>query len=352
MGDEVGAKEGLAGGRRWGAVWLADGFFSLLHQQLTTEAEVPSVPRVNCGSCRRVEEGAALASIKCCDVTPRLPNFLVGEICAQAPHPVVTKWIEERRGDPYGFYIPPAVARAHLEARQEGRYGLACPLLVPGGGRCSIYMMRPALCVGYHCYYPDVMWQEAFSCLTSTLDLLQDAGARALVMSFPFDWERSASALASFHDEADIWVGASQREEVYSSLWQDWQGKELAFYINCYEKVQASPLLLREQMLSLQRQQLASRLQSASLPPAEIIRLERKLLDESDASGELRPIQPTERERLRYRQSAIPADQNIHSILQQEGQLLWYLQRLKVPRLWGRLRSLMSTEREQDARKR
>lgn len=280
----------------WGRLTLARSFGRLLAPELLARP-VPSLPTVDCDHCRRVDEGTATERTKCCDIVPRLPSFLVGEILSRGGHPVVMAWIKEGRGDPFGIQVPPVLAEAYRAARRPGRFGRPCPLLLDG--RCSVYGQRPSACIDYHCYYPTDLHREAFACLSTTLMLLEREAEKRLVLESGLDVARVARALSE-NEEGDLWDGTRHEQSVYGELWQHHAGREADFYRDAYRR-----------------------------------------LDRWNPRRIDRPRPPTDALRARLRQGSIPAHLNDRSVEEQQATLLWYLERLsEAPERRGLLRVL------------
>lgn len=324
----------------WGPIQLAHSFYHLISPSLTTRT-FPKVPRVDCNSCRRVREGTALFNVRCCDVTPQFPNFLVGEILEEGGHPVLEKWIAERRGDPYTLLVPPSIAEQHLNARQDGLFGQACPLLSEQEGMCSLYAHRPALCIGYHCYYPNVFWKEAVTCLTSYLHVLQDAASRYFVSISSLDLLQIASIWDDLEDEASIWSGTSQREDVYLQTWQSWNQKESLFYRSCYQRLCEDPFDVRRSIRMLQKVQLQTRL--ALLSTSNPQRMEEiEQMDLEDCTGT--SLEPSIELRTAWQKGhSIPLSLTL-TLVEYEQILCWYIERLSVPTLWDSIVSWLRSD--------
>lgn len=314
---------------RWGEIWLGESFGRLLSSTLLA-CDVPKIPRVDCGSCRRVHEGNAKNDVRCCDIVPRLPNFLVGEILTSNPHPVILEWIAQRRCDPFYFLPPPQMESRYLQARKDGHFGLPCPLLEPGQGRCSVYLHRPAVCVSYYCYVPDMLWREAWVCLHSTLNLLQHAVAKALVQRAGFSMKEMAHVWNQAPKEQDLWEGDSQKVEAYQSFWQHHLGREAEFYRWCFAQVCEDASSLRREATSWHRLSLWSRLfQAGMLDHAR----ETQLMKEAEEE-QIHPTAPPTSLRQSLQKGAIEADALDFTLVEMEGFLLWYLQQIEEPSLW------------------
>lgn len=308
----------------WGEVELADSFRTLLSPKLL-EQGWPAVPKIDCQNCRRVHEGKATWAVRCCDVVPSLPNFLVGEILSSQEHPVVLEWLRSRRSDPFAIWVPPEKAQEHRSARVDGRYGKGCPLLVEEGGLCSVYLQRPALCVSYHCYYPSMLWKEAWSCLASLLEGLQDAASRYLVITADFD----LSCMAEIWDEESdsLWEGCQQKEEFYQGCWQHWEGREAEFFRSCYERLQAMGDKERQDLHDWYRQQRMDRLAESDQQSSK----QYQLLDQEfrqRGSLSLTPLEPPKPLRLRWQKKMLAPEENPYSLHQMESFLLWYKAKL------------------------
>ena len=313
----------------WGAATLAESFGKLLSPALLS-LPLPPVPRVDCGDCRRVREGNAEETIRCCDIVPRLPNFLVGEILHHSDHPVILEWIEQRRCDPYYFLPPPAMEERYLSARSDGHFGLPCPLLLPNQGRCSIYAQRPALCIGYHCYVPDVLWREAWMCLLGLLNLLQHAVARVLVQRAGFSMKKMAQVWEDSEAETTLWEGDRQKSSAYRAFWQEHEGKEADFFRGCFVRVRAEGRRVREEASDLQKRLLWSRLATTGALTSE--REERWL--RPFEIQEIHPEAPPEMLRRALQKGAQEADMLAFSIEEMEGFMAWYLGELQSPSWW------------------
>ncbi|TNE44846.1 MAG: hypothetical protein EP343_29785 [Deltaproteobacteria bacterium] len=309
----------------WSELELAESFQRLLSPVLLAEPW-PTVPRVDCQQCRRVEEGLATWEVRCCDVVPVLPNFLVGEILHHHEHPVVLGWLQSRRSDPFAIWVPPNEAMEHKDARVDGRYGKGCPLLVEGGGLCSVYAQRPALCVNYHCYYPSMLWKEAWSCLGTLLELLQDAAAHFLVSLSDLDLGRLAQLWES--EPPTLWEDGWQIEVLYEGCWQHWVGREAMFFRWCYEKLLSFGPKELQDVRDWHRQRCMDRLAVAGQEGTDHYRT---LDEEFSHRHELQVVacEPPRELRKRLQSKVLGADEHLYSIHQMESYALWYREQLK-----------------------
>ena len=226
----------------------------------------------------------------------------------------------------------------HLQAREGGRYGLPCPMLVAGQGRCSIYGQRPPLCMSYHCYVPDRLWREAFLALQSTLGLLQDAVARVLVERAGFSLRTMAQAWEG-RSEEDIWQENRQDLSFYRVLWQDWYGREREFFLWCFAQIQQYHAEIYEEACASQRRFLWTRLEAKGALSAE---REAILLREaeagSNAKAALKPLEPPQALRDALFRDPIEPSQIDYTLYEMGCFVAWYLDALTTPSLarWWR----------------
>jgi Fe-S-cluster containining protein len=312
--------------------WQQLGFARLLEKLLPEEFQsypAPSIVTIDCFQCRKVIEELSTPQVKCCDIVPKLRNFQAGAILAQNKHPVLLRWLSEKRADPYAIHIPPVLAQQYTDARQDGKAGLPCPLLKEEEEAfCSIYANRPAMCIGYHCVYPNALQREFWSCLQHTLELWQDAVSRTLVWTSDLDRQKTAQFWEEW--EGSIWQKNQQQPAAYTAFWQHWEGRELEFFLDCAQRLQGwdtkDCTLLRE----LQGQQILARGHEFSRATPDDLW---KGMEEG-----IKASRPPSSLRERYRDGEVPyADETHHFLHEQESWLLWYLEELeqeRQPRWW------------------
>ena len=319
---------------------IAKSYLQLLHP-IEPDGAFPKVPEVDCDNCRRVKEGTASLDVRCCDVIPRFPNFLIGEILEteqtleQGPK-LIREWIAQHRGDPFYMQVPPTLSKQHREARKDGHFGLPCPFLIPKQGRCSIYQMRPVLCFTYHCYYPNGLWKEAWACMQATLELQQYTASHYLVAQSDLNM-KTLSAFWSQEEQEDIWEHHSHLPEVYEALWQHKQGQEEQYYRECYQRFCS---FSEKDFVDMRKQQTIFLMERLSASEKLSKKKERELMADYHATEAPKPRQPTTGQRRQYRKSYLPAEENELTLRQQESILMWYLQELNAPTLWERIAKL------------
>tara|TARA_B100000609_G_scaffold199678_1_gene206315 strand:- start:2225 stop:3232 length:1008 start_codon:yes stop_codon:yes gene_type:complete len=307
--------------KTWSDVVIAKSYKNLLHPQIL-QAEMVSVPALDCDDCRWVKEGRTLPGMRCCSVTPPFPNFLVGEWLTQGGHDVLDMWLSQRRGDPYGISVPPAVRHKHEEARQDGGLGLPCSLVDGKTGRCTVYTVRPAICMGFHCLYPHVLWREWWGCFYALLELWQETAVLFIMASYAS--EGLAERMTKL-DRGDCWTQTGYNEESYSHLWGEWLGHERHFYRGCFSVIEDIDDVTRELLLLFQQELLLGLLDEAGVLDAQ-----RRELLEAIPSLELEPCPPPEEVRGVYRSGRFVYTDNRHTLTEHASFWLWYHQQIAM----------------------
>jgi hypothetical protein len=194
--------------------------------------------------------------LKCCTVTPKLANFLVGSALADPNlSPVGRESLEKRIATrkavtPFGLW---QVEAGNLDYRRRIAAGFGCEpdLLCPhynvAADNCGIWKHRNGVCSSYFCrpmrgYLGATFWIGGFRPLSRTLEpaLAQWAARQA---GLP---ESCIPALYDFrrHPETAPWSDLCDDEgtpdaEAYAAGWGPWAGREAQFYQACAEKVRA-----------------------------------------------------------------------------------------------------------------
>jgi len=194
-------------------------------------------------------------SIKCCSYHPILPNYMVGAILAdhspemkEGRQRILDK-IKNRLGvTPYGI-IPPLThhqlyqkhvgkSKRAIARDKEIADALQCPFQSEES-LCTIWKYRTELCSTYHCasvggQKGKQFWNVAFQYLTGMeqkLSLLALQG-----VGYPIKKIRT-HRLTPPALQVDTAKG-ELNEKVYKNLWRQWEGKEAAFYADCYRSIQ------------------------------------------------------------------------------------------------------------------
>jgi hypothetical protein len=193
---------------------------------------------------------------KCCTYTPVLPNFLAGRILADSDPATsdgrasVLRRIEARLAvTPLGIGQPPGYANLYEKGDDTFGHSLAlrCPHYIEAAGRCGIWRHREAVCTTWFCKHERgrlgySFWREA---LLRLLQIVEDALAKWCVLELDIGMDALQMLVA---DAA--WTGRpapltaaaldlKADAAAYGRIWGAWRGRELEFYRQCGERVEA-----------------------------------------------------------------------------------------------------------------
>ena len=277
-----------------------------------------------CSGCPEATEGLRPPSFKCCNIVPRLPNFVLGGILEEGASPVVSRWIAEGRTDPFGSAIPPAEAERYGNSRLPGGRGaLPCPFSDLAGG-CTIYAHRNHICTAYHCRYPSPEHRVLWSALGSLLAVLDRAVSQALVSMVGLDPLAIARAWEEIDDESDVWdEQGRQKQEFYRAIWQSRFGDEEEFFLSCHRAVREQTPEVRAEAERIRRLQVLYGAEGAPPDRAAEIRREGDAPDLTSAGLEAPPSLIEA-----YRRCPVCVEDHPSTIRECEGHLLWLAARV------------------------
>jgi hypothetical protein len=226
-------------------------------------APIPGERRATCDACAMCRPAGEPSDdayfdpkAKCCTYTPVLPNFLVGRILADGDPAMaegrtsVLRRIEAQIAvTPIGLGQPPGYAS--LYDKGEDAFGrsltLRCPHYIEATGRCGIWRHREAVCTTWYCKHVRgrvgyEFWRGALLPLLHTveyalakwcvLELGIGVGALAKLVADPaWTGQPAPLTVAALDLKAD--------EAAYGRTWGHWRGRELEFYQQCGERVEA-----------------------------------------------------------------------------------------------------------------
>lgn len=225
------------------------------HQLLPNDVLDIAIPNerfadcMDCFHCHNVNRSTH--SIKCCSYHPILPNYMVGAILNdRSPAMVegrkrILEKIKNRIGvTPYGI-IPPTKhqvlynkhikkSKGEIAQSKDISNALKCPYQSEDS-LCTIWKYRTELCSTYHCASVSGekgqrFWGTAFQYLTSMEQKL--TLYTLLEMDYPSTAIRT-QRLNPIGLGLDNAKGAFS-ENVYKKLWKKWEGKEVAFFEQCF----------------------------------------------------------------------------------------------------------------------
>ena len=212
--------------------------------------------RATCDTCAMCDQGqiAPVAmdyfkpDAKCCTYHPGLANYLVGAILADDGEELAEGRRRLRARIAARIGVTPRMVQAprkynliYAAARGTGVFGRTKALLCPyfdaeGGGRCTVWRYREAVCSTYFCKYTAgkpgwEFWDTLKGYLNTTERLLAHYAATTIdaTLTEPAV-ERFALTLEDVEDRAP-------NDADYARYWGKWVGREEEFYIACYERV-------------------------------------------------------------------------------------------------------------------
>jgi hypothetical protein len=214
----------------------------------------PEIPerRATCANCAMCAAPGAAAeaisfkpNLKCCTYHPTMPNFLIGAVLSDPAMAEGQRRVRERIQSRIGitpqWLSPPRKHRVLLDAARSTSFGrskvLLCPYFVDeGGGLCSIWKHREAVCSTFFCKHESGAAGHAF--WTAQKQLLAHyevvLSRYAALTVFPDakepEFPRIKLTLEDLEDRAP---------SEYADYWGEWAGREEEFYRKTFEVISA-----------------------------------------------------------------------------------------------------------------
>ena len=211
------------------------------------ETKIPTEEFANCMDCQHcVNKFSPRAQTKCCDYHPLLPNYVVGAILSdtsantnEGRERITTKIKNEIGITPYGIMAPLEYYKLYQKSRKHKNLDndanindLLCPYY--NNGLCTIWDYRSELCASFHCSSNggsagDQFWKIFYQYLTKiefslSIYIMKELG-------YPVNKLRIERVTP---DSPKIDKGKSIDKEVYDSIWDRWEGREMDFYKSCH----------------------------------------------------------------------------------------------------------------------
>jgi Fe-S-cluster containining protein len=300
-----------------GAIVMAPIWEPLFHPSIKA-LDFPPIVEIDCNNCRMARAGIFPDAIKCCSRTPLMVNFLMGSLLERGEEghglTILRQWIEQRQSDPLSSLRSPAVEH------RETAYGLpiaACPMLE--GGRCSIYLHRPYLCMGFHCYFPNPMLYGFWNSLSSLIALTSICASQYIALQVGLDAKNYRGTWADYLDEEAAWPDGQQLSPaLHQRLW-DGLGEPIEFYKLCYHYILDHRATICDEIEAFRRQQLLRLLSTEDRLSAEL------QLALQQAPTDPAPLAPSDQEKERYlRDLILGPDKHRWSFRELEGHVLWF----------------------------
>jgi Fe-S-cluster containining protein len=224
---------------------------------------VPEETKATCASCAMCESSAkgAVESIdgvnrffrpdtKCCTYHPRLPNYLVGALLADANPSLAEgqRRVRERLAShqgvtPQWIKTPPKYNLLYNNARQFfGRaLSMRCPYYEGETGNCTIWAYREAVCTTFFCkYVAGADGRKFWMTLKTYLTLAEIQLSRYCVLKLLPEYilaGRDKPALSGETLTPEDLDEAPLPQKEYAELWRQWAGREEEMYRASYALV-------------------------------------------------------------------------------------------------------------------
>jgi len=240
------------------------------------EREIPAETKATCASCAMCESTCRNGveavdgqrrffrpDTKCCTYYPKLPNYLVGALLADADPAIeegrarVLEKIKRRVGVGPQWLRPPAKYKILYDNAQRafGRSeSLLCPYFEKSSGSCSIWPYREAVCSTYFCkYVAGADGRKLWMSIKTFLSLAEIQLSRYALLKLHPDYiaagfERDGAEGRLTADELDE-TPLPERE--HQKLWGSWAGRETELYKASYELVRGLDAAQFERILGL-----------------------------------------------------------------------------------------------------
>ncbi len=219
------------------------------------EREIPAETKATCASCAMCESTARNVvepvdgqrrffrpDTKCCTYYPKLPNYLVGALLADADPAIeegrsrVRDKISRRVGVGPQWLRPPARYKILYDNahRAFGRSeSLLCPYFDKAGGSCSIWPFREAVCSTFFCkYVAGADGRKLWMSMKTFLSLAEIQLSRYALLKLHPEYiaaglERDGAEGRLTADELDE---SPLPEREHARLWGPWVGREIDLY--------------------------------------------------------------------------------------------------------------------------
>jgi Fe-S-cluster containining protein len=212
---------------------------------------IPEETIATCDNCILCQSSQSpYLTTKCCGYYPKLPNYIVGAILCDQDKTTDTGrekllgQISNRTGTtPYGV-LPSAKYKAQRKVdvldrdfgnpSGETMESLKCPYY--NDGLCDIYKYRENICFTFFCHSVGgasgiLFWEK----ISSYFKMIESNLSQYVMakMGWPASKIKTESVSASQLNLAD--QDGKLIPGNYSQLWGEWEGKEVEFYVKCFE---------------------------------------------------------------------------------------------------------------------
>jgi hypothetical protein len=228
------------------------------------KSEIPAEEKATCSNCAMCASNSQslkpvsanenpffLESTKCCTFHPNLPNYLVGAILsdetpegAEGKKRILEKIAARRGVNPMGVNAPAKYNLLYKNSREFfGRApSMRCPYYMDeGGGLCSVWRYREAVCSTYFCKHVagadgKKFWMSVKSYLAQVEMQLTRFALFKLYPDYLVNQKHLADIGGDVIHQTELEEGPPS-PSTYKKSWGSWEGLEADFFKECYQLV-------------------------------------------------------------------------------------------------------------------
>lgn len=240
---------------------LPDLYSSFLHEPF--DLHTPPTTLSTCHHCamvcpsnqdqlqtETVAQGYFSPDVKCCSFFPRIPNYLLGALFAnQDPafdegRERVKKIINSHIGVTPGWLGGSKKYYLLFFSAYEKSFGrsttLRCPFFLNDSGLCSIWKFRETDCSTFFCKHDrgaesTHFWRTFENAMAVIETILANYAGKQVFPEMAHEVKRLGTQPQLDTYELE---DKAPPKELYDNWWGEWSGREVAFYVKCYEVIQ------------------------------------------------------------------------------------------------------------------
>ena len=203
--------------------------------------KLPQERCASCLDCPKIQTDAYLPNTKCCTYTPRIPNFILGQIATEQPN-FFEQLLSSDLLTPEGLQASPLQLQHSLIQYDGQRFGKSketvCPMLDEKAGLCRIHDKRNAVCSTYFCINDQGSHGlEFWNYLRDYIGQMETALCQWAMKSCGIDLDEYFSRyneLAGDFDECSNPASKGWSQMALKKLWAKHYTKQKEFYIQTF----------------------------------------------------------------------------------------------------------------------